>query len=65
MIVSIPQEIALIDVRKAISMFEKVKIPILGLIQNMSYMEFKEKKYIFGKDGVKSESERTGIPLSR
>ena len=60
-IVSTPQEVALIDVRKAISMFEKVKVPILGLIQNMSFMEFKdEKKYIFGKDGVKSEAERTG-----
>ena len=56
-IVSTPQEVALIDVRKAISMFEKVKVPILGLIQNMSFMEFKdEKKYIFGKDGVKSEA---------
>ena len=56
-IVSTPQEISLIDVRKAISMFEKVKIPILGLIQNMSYLNINgNKEYIFGKDGVKNEA---------
>ena len=51
-IVSTPQEISLIDVRKAISMFDKVKIPILGLIQNMSYYicnECEKRHYIFGK----------------
>ena len=56
-IVSTPQEISLIDVRKAISMFDKVKIPILGLIQNMSYLDMNgDKEYIFGKDGVKNET---------
>ena len=56
-IVSTPQEISLIDVRKAISMFEKVKIPILGLVQNMSYLNVNgDKEYIFGKDGVKNEA---------
>jgi len=63
-IVSTPQEISLIDVRKAISMFQKVKIPILGLVQNMSYLEVNGKKeYIFGKDGVLNESKKLGIPL--
>ena len=56
-IVSTPQEISLIDVRKAISMFDKVKIPILGLIQNMSYLDINGyKEYVFGKDGVKNEA---------
>ena len=63
-IVSTPQEISLIDVRKAISMFEKVKIPILGLIQNMSYLDINgDKKYIFGKDGVKNEAENLKKPF--
>ena len=38
-IVSTPQEISLIDVRKSINMFKKVNVPILGIIQNMSYFE--------------------------
>ena len=63
-IVSTPQEISLIDVRKAISMFEKVKIPILGLVQNMSYLQINgEEKYIFGKDGVKNEAEKLKKPF--
>ncbi len=63
-IVSTPQEISLIDVRKAISMFQKVKIPIFGLVQNMSYLEVNGKKdYIFGKDGVLNESKKLKIPL--
>lgn len=64
LIVSTPQEISLIDVRKAISMFEKVKIPILGLVQNMSYLQInEEEKYIFGKDGVKNEAEKLKKPF--
>jgi ATP-binding protein involved in chromosome partitioning len=63
-IVSTPQEISLIDVRKAISMFEKVKIPILGLVQNMSYLQInEEEKYIFGKNGVKNEAEKLKKPF--
>ena len=59
MIVSTPQEISLLDVRKAISMFKKVNVNIVGMIQNMSYFENAgEKNYIFGKDGVKKESEK-------
>ena len=59
MIVSTPQEISLLDVRKAISMFKKVNVNIVGMIQNMSYFENEgEKNYIFGKDGVKKESEK-------
>jgi len=58
-IVSTPQEISLLDVRKAINMFKKVNVKIIGLIQNMSYFENgKNKNYIFGKDGVKKECEK-------
>ena len=53
-IVSTPQEIALSDVRRGINMFDKLKVPILGLVDNMSFFETDEgKKYnIFGEDGV-------------
>ena len=48
-IVSTPQEVSLIDVRKAINMFKKVNVPVLGLIQNMSYLEENSKKFYFWK----------------
>tara|TARA_B100000686_G_C16766688_1_gene962303 strand:+ start:53 stop:880 length:828 start_codon:yes stop_codon:yes gene_type:complete len=53
-IVSTPQEIALLDVKRGIKMFDKLKVPILGLVDNMSFFESGDgKKYdIFGKDGV-------------
>ena len=53
-IVSTPQEIALLDVKRGIRMFDKLKVPILGLVDNMSFFESNDgKKYdIFGKDGV-------------
>ena len=58
-IVSTPQEISLLDVRKAVNMFKKVKVEILGTIQNMSYLNVDRKKtFIFGKDGVKKESDK-------
>ena len=58
-IVSTPQEISLLDVRKAINMFNKVNVEIVGMIQNMSYFENDgDKNYIFGKDGVKNESKK-------
>ena len=58
-IVSTPQEISLLDVRKAINMFNKVNVEIVGMIQNMSYFENDgDKNYIFGKDGVKEESKK-------
>jgi len=53
-IVSTPQEIALMDVKRGIKMFDKLKVPIFGLVDNMSFFETNEgKSYdIFGKDGV-------------
>ena len=57
-IVSTPQEIALADVTRGINMFDKLKVPILGLVDNMSFFESDEgKKYnIFGEGGVEKLS---------
>ena len=53
-IVSTPQEIALLDVKRGIKMFDKLKVPVLGLIDNMSFFESDDgKNYnIFGEGGV-------------
>ncbi len=61
-IVSTPQSLAVIDVVKSIDCFEKLKVPVLGLIQNMSYLENKgEKIYLFGQDGAKKLAAKNGI----
>ncbi len=61
-IVSTPQEISLIDVRRAINMFKRVNVKILGFIENMSYFVVNKKKnYIFGKEGVIEESKKQNI----
>jgi ATP-binding protein involved in chromosome partitioning len=68
-VVSTPQDVALADARKGISMFrqEKINVPVLGLIENMSWFtppELPDKKYyIFGKDGCKNLSEELNIPF--
>lgn len=68
-VVTTPQEVALADARKGISMFtgEKVNVPILGLVENMSWFTPKElpenKYYIFGKDGAKHLAEELNVPL--
>ncbi len=65
-IVTTPQEMALIDARKASSMFEKVNVRVLGIIENMSYFlsPGDGKKYaIFGEGGGLREAERLGVPL--
>ena len=53
-IVSTPQEVALLDVKRGIRMFDKLKVPILGLVDNMSFFETDDgRKYnIFGENGV-------------
>ena len=58
-IVSTPQEVALLDVKRGIKMFDKLGVKILGLVDNMSYFIGDDgKKYeIFGKDGVKKTAE--------
>lgn len=61
-IVSTPQSLAVIDVVRSIDCFEKLKVPILGVIQNMSYLELSgERKYLFGKDGAKDLAQKRGI----
>ncbi|MGH7935476.1 MAG: Mrp/NBP35 family ATP-binding protein [Chthoniobacterales bacterium] len=65
-IVTTPQEVALIDVRKASTMFEKVNVPVLGLIENMSYFVSPSdgKRYeIFGSGGGEREAKRIRVPL--
>ncbi|MCX6968295.1 MAG: Mrp/NBP35 family ATP-binding protein [Verrucomicrobia bacterium] len=65
-LVTTPQEVALIDVRKAASMFGKVNVPILGVIENMSYFLCPSdgKRYdIFGSGGGAREAQRLGVPL--
>ncbi|MEM9445959.1 MAG: Mrp/NBP35 family ATP-binding protein [Verrucomicrobiota bacterium] len=65
-VVSTPQEVALIDARKAVKMFEKVNVRVLGMIENMSYFlcpsDHKE-YYIFGEGGGKAEAARLKVPL--
>ncbi|KAK6461110.1 hypothetical protein DFJ63DRAFT_337016 [Scheffersomyces coipomensis] len=65
-IVSTPQDIALIDAVKGIAMFEKVNIPILGLVQNMSFFccpNCGHESHIFGSDGVLKEAKRKNFTV--
>lgn len=65
-IVTTPQEVALIDARKAVGMFGKVNVPVLGLIENMSYFECPSdgRRYaIFGEGGGQREADALGVPL--
>jgi ATP-binding protein involved in chromosome partitioning len=64
-IVTTPQEVALIDARKAVSMFAKVNVPILGIIENMAWFECEHgTRYpIFGEGGGKREAELMNVPL--
>ena len=65
-IVSTPQDLALIDARKGLSMFRKVDVPILGIIENMSYFSCPDcdgRHAIFGHGGARAEAERIGAPF--
>ena len=65
-IVSTPQDLALIDAKKAVAMFRKVDVPILGLIENMSFYicpSCGNEDHIFGHGGAREEAERLGIPF--
>lgn len=66
-IVSTPQTVALDDARKGVAMFGKVKVPVLGIVENMAYFtppDMPDKKYhIFGKDGAKNLAEKMGVPF--
>ncbi|KIZ47674.1 MULTISPECIES: Mrp/NBP35 family ATP-binding protein [Rhodopseudomonas] len=65
-IVSTPQDLALIDARRGIAMFSKLNVPILGVVENMSYFQCPEcgtRSDIFGHGGARQESERLGVPF--
>jgi ATP-binding protein involved in chromosome partitioning len=65
-IVSTPQDLALIDARKGLNMFKKVNVPVLGIVENMSTFlcpHCGERSDIFGHGGAKQEAERLGVPF--
>ncbi len=65
-IVSTPQDLALIDARRGIAMFRRVDVPVLGLVENMSYFlcpHCGERSDPFGHGGAKTEAERQGVPF--
>ena len=65
LIVTTPQEVALIDARKAAAMFRKVNVPISGVVENMAWFECNHgiKYAIFGSGGGATEAARLGVPL--
>ena len=65
-IVSTPQDIALVDARKGLNMFRKVAVPVLGIVENMSYFlcpHCGERSEIFGHGGAREEAEKLGVPF--
>jgi ATP-binding protein involved in chromosome partitioning len=65
-IVSTPQDLALIDARKGLNMFRRVEVPVLGIIENMSFFvcpHCGETSDIFGHGGARHEAERIGVPF--
>jgi ATP-binding protein involved in chromosome partitioning len=65
-IVSTPQDIALVDARKGLSMFRKVAVPVLGIVENMSYFlcpHCGERSEIFGHGGAREEADKLGVPF--
>jgi ATP-binding protein involved in chromosome partitioning len=65
-IVSTPQDLALIDARRGVEMFKRVNVPVLGVIENMSYFvcpKCGERHDIFGHGGAHREAEKLGVPF--
>jgi ATP-binding protein involved in chromosome partitioning len=65
-IVSTPQDLSLIDARRGLAMFRKVNVPVLGIIENMSYFQCPHcgtQSDIFGHGGARHEAERLGVPF--
>jgi len=65
-IVTTPQDVALADARKGVAMFRKVEVPVLGVVENMSYFSCphcSERTDIFGHGGGRAEAERQGVPF--
>ena len=65
-IVSTPQDIALLDARRGVQMFAQVGVPVLGVVENMSYFccpNCGHRSDIFGHGGARAEAERLGVPF--
>jgi ATP-binding protein involved in chromosome partitioning len=65
-IISTPQDLSLIDARRGLAMFKKVNVPVLGIIENMSYFQCPHcgtRSDIFGHGGARHEAERLGVPF--
>jgi ATP-binding protein involved in chromosome partitioning len=65
-IVSTPQDLALIDARRGVAMFKRVNVPVLGIVENMSYFlcpECGTRSDIFSHGGARHEAERLGVPF--
>jgi ATP-binding protein involved in chromosome partitioning len=65
-IVSTPQDLALIDARRGVAMFKRVNVPVLGVVENMSYFlcpSCGTRSDIFGHGGARQEAERLGVPF--
>ncbi|WP_120502232.1 Mrp/NBP35 family ATP-binding protein [Roseovarius sp. EL26] len=65
-VVSTPQDVALLDARKGIDMFNQLNVPVLGMIENMSThicSQCGHEEHVFGHGGVKAEAEKLGVPL--
>ncbi len=65
-IISTPQDLSLIDARRGMAMFRKVNVPVLGIVENMSYFQCPHcgtKSDIFGHGGARHEAERLGVPF--
>jgi ATP-binding protein involved in chromosome partitioning len=65
-IISTPQDLSLIDARRGLAMFKKVNVPVLGIVENMSYFQCPHcgtKSDIFGHGGARHEAERLGVPF--
>ncbi len=65
-VVSTPQDVALIDARKGIDMFQKLNVPIVGMIENMSThicSKCGHEEHLFGHGGVAAEADKLGVPL--
>jgi ATP-binding protein involved in chromosome partitioning len=65
-IISTPQDLSLIDARRGLAMFKKVNVPVLGIVENMSYFQCPQcgtRSDIFGHGGARLEAERLGVPF--
>jgi ATP-binding protein involved in chromosome partitioning len=65
-IVSTPQDLALVDARRAVAMFRKTGVPILGVVENMSYFSCPhcgQASHVFGHGGAREEAARLGVPF--